>query len=66
MSGLNQSFLLGGFLYLTVGSLYKSQVLNYAGVEALPHIEFWRSVPSLVAVYKSQQYLMDFRTDGAS
>jgi len=37
-----------GVIYLVVGSIYKSQFLGVSGVEAIPHIGFWRQYPDLV------------------
>ena len=34
--------------YLLIGSFYNIRVKNLNGVEALPHIEFWRTFPELV------------------
>jgi hypothetical protein len=40
--------LLGGFFYLVVGTLYKTMNRGLSGVESIPNIDFWQSLPGLV------------------
>lgn len=41
-------FFVGGAMYAGGGWYYNHRTKGYAGTEALPHIEFWRTVPGLV------------------
>jgi len=41
-------FLLGMGLYFGVGIFFRVKKLGYSGREAIPHLEFWESLPGLV------------------
>eukprot|EP00300_Choanocystis_sp_HF-7_P023904 c25292_g1_i1.p1 GENE.c25292_g1_i1~~c25292_g1_i1.p1 ORF type:complete len:268 (+),score=46.02 c25292_g1_i1:67-870(+) len=41
-------FFVGLFLYFTVGMAYKALVVGSRGIEMVPNIGFWRSLPGLV------------------
>eukprot|EP01059_Diplonema_ambulator_P030708 TRINITY_DN535_c0_g2_i2.p1 TRINITY_DN535_c0_g2~~TRINITY_DN535_c0_g2_i2.p1 ORF type:complete len:272 (+),score=71.38 TRINITY_DN535_c0_g2_i2:1847-2662(+) len=41
-------FFVGGFLYLAAGMAYNYKFKELRGVEMVPHLEFWKSVPGLV------------------
>jgi len=41
-------FFVGGFVYLAAGVLYNTKQKGLTGTEAIPNIEFWRELPSLV------------------
>jgi hypothetical protein len=40
--------LVGGFVYLVGGMVFKSQRLGAAGAEMVPNIEMWRGLPGLI------------------
>lgn len=42
-------FFVGGAMYAGGGWFYNHRTKGYGGSEALPHIEFWRTIPGLVA-----------------
>lgn len=35
------------FLYVSIGVFYNFKKLGVTGIEAFPHVEFWRDVPGL-------------------
>ena len=41
-------FFVGGFVYLAGGYFYNSSQKGLAGTDAIPNIEFWRELPTLV------------------
>ena len=42
-------FFLGAGLYLAGGAFFRYRQLDMRGVEVIPHLEFWRELPGLVA-----------------
>ena len=41
---------MGGFLYVAIGVAYNYKFKGQTGVEMVPNIEFWRSLPGLLKV----------------